>query len=230
MVRSLEPKVRIVNIAISSINFLYSGHGVRLKRAARGGAGTGNRTGVHRTLRTAIHRRWRAVHRARRVPLACRQQTCDHDSVRDVWSPRRQAPHAATLPNSARSSTRPTAGPATTSADGRHRVATFTNSTSAFQTITVDKTLSFVKATFSAQHKVDVVFVDRTGAVSQEDCQAQANFPGPKPTGFGPGVVSVPDLVWTARPASGPRRDRSVCKPFRSKDMCSAAGRLITAP
>ena len=68
---------------------------------------------------------------------------------------------------------------------------TFTGSTSTFQTITVDKTLSFVKATFSAQHKVDVVFVDRTGAVSQEDCQAQANFPGPKPTGFGPGVVSV---------------------------------------
>ncbi|HYP08743.1 MAG TPA: hypothetical protein VER03_21090, partial [Bryobacteraceae bacterium] len=51
--------------------------------------------------------------------------------------------------------------------------------------------LTFVKANFSAQYKVDVVFFERPASAPREACDVAASFPGPKPTGMGPGVVFI---------------------------------------
>jgi uncharacterized protein (TIGR03437 family) len=65
------------------------------------------------------------------------------------------------------------------------------NSSSAFQVITADKDLTFVRAKFSVEYKVAITFVDRPGTMDSQECQTMANYPGPpKPPGV-PGVVYV---------------------------------------
>jgi uncharacterized protein (TIGR03437 family) len=59
------------------------------------------------------------------------------------------------------------------------------------QVITADPKLTFVRAAFSVEYRINVTFFDRGGSAPSQSCVAKAQTLGPKPSSEGSGVVFV---------------------------------------
>ena len=100
------------------------------------------------------------------------------------------------------------------------------------QIITADPKLTFLKAVFTAEYRVDIAFFDRGGIRSTQECAVKAQTLGPKPIEAGSGAVFVNSrcldgtgYIWaSAGPlpvAGGPIR--RLCFP-RMDIRCHSAG------